>query len=307
MSRVVPFSVWLCILPLVGACVLEEIKGKSETICGTVAAGGPIERADVEIYQLDPVTGGILSLEPVDWTTTPTDENGRFCMHDTTISGMVLFLARGGEINEFWSTESMPLRHAHLSALITDWSGQENVTITPWTTLVEQLANGRYAGAEEPTFFHAMISANEILYEHFIGSIPSVLDHSDCMNRLDCIEIDFDAGTDTSQSLEAKRYVSTLLSLSALALDWFNSNSADFAIDSVELTTEYLLKDATDGRFDGFSYEQALITTTDTLRSDMVMSLMSAESNGLLPPLSSRTSFFQHIAMNNDPRLFPTR
>ncbi len=307
MSRVVSISIWLCILPLVGACALEEIEGKSETICGMVVAGGPIKHADVEIYQLDPSTGEIIELEPIARTSIPTDTDGRFCIHDVSVSGTLLFLAREGELHEYWLLKPVSLWHIHLSAVVENWTGQENVTISPWTSLVYELANARYNNAENQTFYWAAANANQILYEHLIGIFPPFFDQFECMNRFDCIKVNFSASAETSSSVASERYLSTLLSLSALASSWIDSVNEDTRFNSVDLALRYLALDASDARFDGFSYDQHLAISSNALRSELVMALVEAENNKLLPMLSGRDDFFRNIETNDDPRLFRER
>ncbi len=304
-------SAWMLMIPVLmgsGGCWGRDGGSPDEEVCGFLGTAVGIEGAYVHVYPLDEVTGRLLKAYPIASTSEPTDANGEFCLtgKDSDITGMLLFVARGGKVREYWSPTSATLGVEHLSAVVEHWTKGRPLSITPWTTISYNLAKGRYRNGEEETFYAAVLTAEQLVYEHFIGSRvgPATLNH--CSSRLNCLRPNhnFPPLNAPVTSPEAERYTVTLLSLSSLASEWSGPSFSTKSLNSVELTTRFLAVDALDGRFDGFETNLSLETNVNTLRSEIVRAFAT---NG---PMDSPYSYadhrvaFQQIATNTDPRLF---
>ena len=303
MSRI---HILACLVLLNNACVIEKIEEETEIICGTVMAGAPVELADVEIYQLDPITGQIADTDPIAYTGTPTDENGNFCIEDVTAYGMLVFVATNGEIQEPWSNASAQLSSSHMMAVVDSWYGQERIVITPWTALAYQIAHARFSRAQEDSFYSAIIVAEELVYRHFIGIPINDISQDNCEAHLNCLRpIDLVRLLDIDDyPPEEENYKLSLLALSAVAEQWSGPGRQKNDVNSVELVMHHLVRDVTDGQLDGFEFEQALATTAETLRAELVYAFANFSISEIRDLYDTHKELFAHILSNTDPRLF---
>ncbi len=276
-----------------------------ETVCGFLGTAAPIIGAYIDVYQLDERTGELVSLYPIASTLTPTNADGEFCFNDVELSGALLFRARGGFVHEYWSPEPAQLGVRHLAATIEHWTGQRDLTITPWTTLAYELAAARRRNDEETTFYAAVLTSERLLYEHFIGGEVSSDSTNHCDSLLNCLRpAHFASISNIDVSPEAEHYLLTLLSLSALAAEWSGLSASTKDINSVTLTMNYLAHDAVDGRFDGFEIDQPLKTTVNTLRSEIGRAFAANGPVNTSYQYSDYSVTFERIAFNTDQRLF---
>ena len=276
-----------------------------ETVCGFLGTAAPIVGAYIDVYQLNERTGELVSLYPIASTQAPTNADGEFCFNDVELSGALLFRARGGEIHEYWSPEPAQLGVKHLATAVEHWVGQRDLTITPWTTLAYEIATARYRNGEENSFYAAVLTAERLLYAHFIGGTIPVDSRNHCDALLNCLRptrVPSLPGISTSP--ESDRYTVTLLSLSSLAFEWSGQSISTKNLNSVDLTTIILSSDAADGRFDGLEIDQPLMTTVNTLRSDLARALAIHDSADSAYSYIDHRATFERMASNTDPRLF---
>ncbi|MCG8423707.1 MAG: hypothetical protein MJE77_37895 [Proteobacteria bacterium] len=271
---------------------------------GYIGAAQPIAGAFIDIYQLDDRTGELVDRYPIASTPTPSNANGEFRIPDMALSGTLLFVARGGEVKEYWSPTPARLHISHLTAVVEYWIGTRPVTITPWTTLSHELAAARYRSGEAETFGAAVRDAERLLYRHFIGNAIGAHSENHCPSHLNCLRPSARLFEPEDRLPESDTYALTLIALSARVA---TETAQDIEnLNSVTITTGRLVPDARDARFDGISPEGSSETTRDTLRSELGRAF-AIHGLGAVPESHSYVDFavtFERLASNTDSRLF---
>ncbi|MCG8419855.1 MAG: hypothetical protein MJE77_18120, partial [Proteobacteria bacterium] len=260
--------------------------------------------AYVDVYQLDERTGELVDWLPVASTPMPSDANGEFRLPDPGFRGTLLFVGRGGEVNEYWSPMSASLNVGHLTAIVEHWIGARPVTITPWTTLVHELGAARYRNDEADTFAAAVRDAERLLYEHFIGPTVDAHNENHCPSLLNCLRPSAQLFGPEDRLPESDTYALTLLALSARVA--IESVDEIRHRNSVTMTIRRLVRDARDARFDGISLRGSGSTTVDTLRSELGHAF-AIHGLDAVPQSHSYAEFaaeFERLASNTDSRLF---
>ncbi|MCG8422117.1 MAG: hypothetical protein MJE77_29695 [Proteobacteria bacterium] len=270
---------------------------------GYIGAAQPIAGAFIDIYRLDDRTGELVDQYPIASTLAPSNTNGEFRIPDVALSGTLLFVARGGEVKEYWSLIPAPLHLSHLTAIVGYWTGTRPVTITPWTTLTHELATARYHRGEAETFGAAVHDAERLLYEHFIGRVIEAHTENHCPAYLNCLRPSAKLFEPPERLPESDTYALTLIALSARVA--VESVQHINYLNSVTLTTGRLARDARDARFDGIAPQGSSETTVDTLRSELGRAF-AIHGMAAIPEHSygDFAKEFERLASNADPRLF---
>ena len=274
------------------------------TVDGYIGTAQPIVGAFIDVYQLDDRTGELVDWYPIASTSMPSDANGEFRMPDSGLRGTLLFIARGGEMKEYWSPTPAQLPIGHLAAIVWNWTSARPVTITPWTTLAHELAAARYRNGESETFADAVHDAEKLLYEHFIGQAIDAHNEHHCPSLLNCLRPSAQLFEPEKRFPESDTYALTLVALSARVAAESVQEIQNW--NSVAMTTGRLMPDARDARFDGISPRGLSETTKDTLRSELGRAF-AVHGLAAVPESYSYADFavaFERLAANTDPRLF---